>query len=161
MENLDKVLIVRFLHYLGMAMWIGGVLSGLVLAARGGKEPAQVRAPLLEMFARLHTTVIVPGALLTGASGVLWSMALAGGQGTESRVAPLGLWIMSGAGFLGVLLIAFVALPAAVRLGILAVPTEDGHMLPEFERQRKRLLGASIASGVLAAVSLFASVLAP
>ena len=105
--------------------------------------------------------VIGPGAILTLGSGVLWSMAIVGAGDMQSRVAPIGLWVMTAAGFVGGLLIVFVALPTAVKLKTVAVPTADGKMLPFFERQRKRLIAVSCVAGVLGLVSLFAAVLAP
>ena len=144
-----------------MAMWLGGwlVVSVLVLSARG--ESSQTRASFFGFVAKAHTAVIVPGALLTLGSGIMWSMAIAGANDIQSRVAPLGVWLMTAGGFLGGLLIVFVALPTAVKLKAVSVPTEDGKMLPVFESLRIRLLSVSSVAGVLALVSLFASVLAP
>jgi hypothetical protein len=48
-----------------------------------------------------------------------------------------------------------------VKMKAVAVPTADGKMLPVFERQRKSLIATSHIAGVLALVSLFASVVAP
>jgi hypothetical protein len=144
-----------------MAMWIGGWFVVLVLAAAERGESSQVRATLFGLVARAHTVVMVPGALLTLGSGIVWSMAIVGAGDVQARVAPLGVGVMTAAGFVGGLLIAFVALPSAVQLKAVAFPTADGKMLPVFERQRKRLIAASTVAGVLAVVSLFASVLAP
>jgi hypothetical protein len=105
--------------------------------------------------------VIVPGALLTLGSGVLWSLTIAGAGDVQNRVAPMGVWVMTAAGIVGALLIAFVALPTAVKLKAVAVPTAAEKMLPIFERQKKRLIAASHVAGVLALVSLLASALAP
>ena len=88
-------------------------------------------------------------------------MAIVGAGGVQSRVAPIGVMVMTAAGFVGALLIVFVALPSAVKMKAVAVPTADGKMLPVFERQRKRLIATSHIAGVLALVSLFASVVAP
>lgn len=140
-------------------MWIGGWLAVSALVFHARRESPQVRAALFGLLADAHTVVIGPGAILTLGSGILWSMAIVGAGGVESRVAPVGLVVMTASGFIGGLLIAFVALPAAVRLRAVAVTTANGHPLPVFERQRRRLLIVSNAAGVLALVSLFASVL--
>ena len=155
------MLLVRFVHYLGMAMWIGGWLavSVLVVSERGGSS--QERASLFGLVARAFTAVIGPGALLTLGSGIMWSMAIVGAGDIQSRVAPIGLWVMTAAGFVGGLLIALGALPTAVKLKAVAVPTADGNMLPIFERLKKRLFAVSFVAGALALVALFASVLAP
>ena len=155
------MLLVRFVHYLGMAMWIGGGLAVAVLVAKARGESPQVRASLFGLLANVYTLVIGLGAFLTIGSGILWSMAIAGAGDIPSRVAPIGLWIMTAAGLVGGLLIAFVVLPTAVRMRAVAVATADGQMLPAFEQQRKRLLAVSCFAGVLAVVELFAAVLAP
>jgi len=152
--------LVRFVHYLGMAMWIGGWLAMLLLVVKARSESPQVRASLFGVLARAYTVVIGPGAILTLGSGILWSMAIVGAGDMQSRVAPIGLWVMTAAGFVGGLLVVFVALPTAARLRSVAAPTADGQVLPAFEQQRKRLIAVSYVAGVLALVALFASVLA-
>lgn len=160
-ERVARVLLVRFVHYLGLAMWIGGWLVVSLVGRKAQGESPPARAKLLGMLAGAFTVVIGPGAILTLGSGVLWSMAIVGVGDVERRVAPAGLGVMTAAGVVGGLLIAFVALPTAARLRAMAVPTVDGQLLPAFERQRKRLMVVSSVAGVLALVSLAASVLAP
>jgi hypothetical protein len=155
------VLFVRFVHYLGMAMWIGGWLTVTVLATSVRVESPQVRVTWAALRARVQTRIIGPGALLTVGSGMLWSMAIVGSGGGGSRTAPIGLWIMTVAGMVGGLLVAFVALPTAVRLRAVAVSSADGQVLPAFEQQKRRLTLVSFVAGVCALVSLFAAVLAP
>jgi len=154
------MLLVRFAHYLGLAMWIGGWIVASLMAGRARQEPPPVLASLYGVLANAFTVVIGPGAILTVGSGILWSMAIVGAGGVERRVAPAGLGVMTAAGFVGGLLIAFVALPAAARVRALAVPDADGQMHPAFERQRRRLTIVSGVAGALALVSLAASVLA-
>jgi hypothetical protein len=155
------VLLVRFVHYLGLAMWIGGWLVAALLFARARRESPLVQTTLHAIVASVFTVVIGPGAILTLGSGILWSMAIVGAGGVERRIASAGLAVMIAAGFVGGLLIAFLALPAAARLRAVAVHTEDGQVLPVFETQRKRLIVVSTVAGLLALVSLAASVLAP
>lgn len=155
------MLLIRFVHYLGLAMWIGGWLVVSLFGKKAQSESLPARANLFGLLAGAFTVVIGPGAILTLGSGILWTMAIVGAGGVERRIAPAGLGVMTAAGFVGGLLIAFVALPSAARLRALAVPTADGQLLPVFERQRKRLMVVSSVAGVLALVSLAASVLAP
>ena len=155
------MLIVRFVHYLGLAMWLGGWLVVAVLVATAREESSHVGAALYGFAAKAFMAVIGPGALLTIGSGIVWSMAITGAGDVQSRVAPIGLWVMTAAGFVGGLLVLFVALPSAVKLRAVAVPTAAGKMLPIFERQKKRLIVVAHIAGVLALVSLFASALAP
>jgi hypothetical protein len=88
-------------------------------------------------------------------------MAIAGGGGVESRIAPIGAWIMTVLGVLGGLLVAFVALPTALKLKSVAVTRADGQVLPAFEKQKRRLEIVSAVAGLCALASLFAAVLAP
>ena len=88
-------------------------------------------------------------------------MALVNAGDMQSRVAPNGVLVMTAAGFIGGLLIVFSALPTAVKLKALAASTAATEMPPIVERLGRRLVAISLAAGVLAIVSLFASVLAP
>ncbi len=155
------MLLVRFVHYLGLAMWIGGWLAMSVLVVAARSESPQVRAGLFGLLAKAHNLVIGPGVLLTFGSGLLWSMALVGAGDVQARVAPFGTSVMTATGVLGGLLVVVVALPAAVKMKALAIPTADGQMLPAFEQQRKRLVSASNIAGAFALASLFASVFTP
>lgn len=155
------MLLIRFLHYLGLAMWIGGWLAGVIIFAGTRGLAAEARTTLSTKLARVYTMVVVPGAILTVASGVLWSLAMVGADDVEARVSPVGLGIMTAAGFLGGLLTVFVSLPAAIKLRAVAVPSADGKLHPLFDRLNMRLVYASGVAGLLALVSLFSAVLAP
>jgi hypothetical protein len=142
-------------------MWLGGWLVAAVAVAHVRDETTDVRATTFGVVAKAFTTVIVPGAILTMGSGIMWSMALVNAGAVQSRVTPIGVIVMTAAGFVGGLLIVFVALPTAVKLRAVAVPTPTTQMLPVFEHLRKRLVVVSLVAGVLAALSLFGSVIAP
>ncbi len=155
------MLLVRFFHYLGIAMWLGGWLTAAVVASGSRGDSQQVSVRVTALLTRVHAMIIAPGALLTVGSGILWSMAIAGGGGVESRIAPIGAWIMTVLGVLGGLLVAFVALPTALKLKSVAVTRADGQVLPAFEKQKRRLEIVSAVAGLCALASLFAAVLAP
>ena len=89
-ERLANVLIVRFLHYLGIAMWLGGLIAGIVLIAGSNRRVEEVRAALLDAAGKLVSLIVGPGAIITVGTGVVWSMAITGGGSVEGRVAPLG-----------------------------------------------------------------------
>jgi hypothetical protein len=155
------VLLVRFFHYLGIAMWLGGWLAAAVVASGSHGNSQQVSVRLTALLTRVHTMIIAPGAVLTVGSGILWSMAIGGVGGVESRIAPIGAWIMTVLGVLGGLLVAFVALPTALKLKSVAVTRADGQVLPVFEKHKMRLEIVSAVGGLCALASLFAAVLAP
>ncbi len=155
------MLIIRFIHYLGVTMWIGGWLAAVLMSSGVRGESPQVRVRVAALVARVQTVLVGPGALITVGSGILWTMALAGGGAVENRVAPIGTSVMTGAGILGGILIAVLAIPSALKLKAVSVSSNDGRVLPVFERQERRLNVVSAVAGVCALISLFASVLAP
>ncbi len=152
------MLMVRFVHFLGSALWIGGALAAMVMAVGSRRESVEVRAGIFRLLTRVQTTVIGLGALLTLGSGILWTMWLIQSGGAEGGVLSPGVWVMQLAGLVGGVLVLFVAVPTAVKMGRLAVPTDDGHLLPVFEAFRKRQMVVSSVAGTLAVVSLFAGV---
>ncbi len=149
------MLITRFLHFVGSALWIGGALAAMVMAIACRSEPAKVRAGVFRALVNVHTTVIGMGALLAVGTGLLMTMWLAQSAGGDALSQPR-IWVMQLTGIVGGFLVLLVGLPTAVKMGGLAVPTDDDNMLPEFERYRKRQAVVSSVAGVLAVLSLFA-----
>lgn len=151
------MLVVRFLHFLGTALWIGGALVAIMLAIKAQGESADVRTSVARMLTQVHTLVIGMGALLTVGTGVAWIMMLV--QGGDSGATPTpGVWIMQAAGLMGGALVLLVAIPAAVKMGGLAVLTDDGRTLPAFDYYHRRLIRVSSVALALAAISLFTGV---
>ena len=133
----------------------------MTLTTDVNRDDAQARVSLVSYLSRLQTVLIAPGAALTIGSGIMWSMALVGTGGYQSRVAPVGLSIMTAAGILGAVLVFAVTLPTARKLRFLSSVGGNGQMLAVFESLRRRLAIVSNIAGVCAVASLFASVLAP
>jgi len=157
------MLIVRFLHFMGSAMWIGGGLAAMLITINSRREPVEVRAGVFRLMTQVQTMVIGLGAIITLGTGIIWTMWLvtSGGADTEGASPGPGLLVMQTAGLLGGLLVLFVAIPTAVKLGGLAIATDDGQMLPIFESYRKRQMIASSVAGALAVISLLAGVMFP
>jgi hypothetical protein len=147
--------LVRFAHLLGSALWIGGAIAAMVVAIGARGESAAVQAGAFRLLARVHTMVIGVGAMVAVGTGILLTMWLASGGAGDLMREPR-LWVMQGAGLLGGLLVLFVGLPTAVRMGGTAVVTEDGKRLPLFERYRRRQAWVSSVAGMLALVALAA-----
>jgi uncharacterized RDD family membrane protein YckC len=59
---------------------------------------------------------------------------------------------------MGGALVLLVAIPAAVKMGGLAVLTDDGRTLPAFDYHHRRLIRVSSVALALAAISLFTGV---
>ncbi len=151
------MLIVRFVHFMGSALWIGGAVTAMVLAFGARRESVEVRVGLFKLLTQVQTLVIGLGALLTAGTGIVWSMWLVQ-DGGEPGTHSIGLWLMQGLGLLGAVLVLFVAVPTAVKVGGLAVATDDGQVLPAFEYLRRRQVLVSSVATVLAILSLFTGV---
>jgi hypothetical protein len=147
--------LVLFVHILGTAMWIGGTLAGLVVTSTAQEEAAAVKAGAFRIVARLHTMVIGFGALLVLGSGVILTMAL-DTEGLGDLMRDPKLWVMIVTGIVAGLIVLFVGLPTASRLGALSVASEKGTLPPAFEVYRKRLAVLTLISGTLAVLSLLA-----
>ena len=147
--------LVLFVHILGTAMWIGGTLAGMVVVSTAQHEPGPVKAGAFRIVARLHTMVIGFGALLVLGSGVILTMAL-DTEGLGDLMRDPKLWVMILTGILAGLIVLFVGLPTASRLGALAVASENGALPAALEIYRKRLAVLTMISGTLAVLSLLA-----
>lgn len=151
------MLLVKFAHFFGLAMWLGGALTAMVLAMSTRGESADVRAVAYRLLARVHSAVIAPGALITVLSGLALTMSLATSGGGELLSTPR-MMVMQGAGLLAGALVLFVGLPTAVKTARLAMVTEQGELPAEVEALRKRQAVVSSIAGVLVLLSLFFAV---
>lgn len=149
--------VVLFIHFLGSALWIGGALAAMVVTLSARAEDMPVRAGVYRLLTPVHTMIIGPGALLVVASGLLLTMQLMTGPAAELMAAPR-IWVMQGTGLVGGLMVLFVGLPTAVKVGGLAIPDATGTFPAAFERYRKRQAVVSSVAGVLAVIALFAGV---
>jgi hypothetical protein len=94
----------------------------------------------------VHRGLIRPGALTAIVSGIALAMPIMRGGG----MATVGSWlhVMMGAGLVGGLLVAFVSVPTASRLGRLELDPR-GELPEAFARLRKRqMIWASIGGGL-------------
>jgi hypothetical protein len=147
--------LMLFGHLLGSAMWIGGALAGMLIAFAAREEPPAVRAGLFRTLAKLHTMVIGIGAMLAVTTGIVLTMWHTANGGGDIMREPR-LWVMQGTGLLGGILVMFMGLPTAVKMGGLAVAAEDGTFPRAFEMYRRRQAVISSIAGVLAIVALLA-----
>ncbi|MGD8726332.1 MAG: hypothetical protein PVH40_01740 [Gemmatimonadales bacterium] len=146
---------VLFAHMLGIAMWIGGELAGMMVGYGARGEAPQVKAGAYRLISRLYTMIIGVGALVVLGTGVLLTMSLYSG-GLGDLVQDARLWVMILAGLAAGLLVLFVGMPTASRMGALAVASEQGEFPAGFEVYRKRQAVLSKLSAGLAVVALLA-----
>ena len=149
---------VRFLHFLGTALWIGGAAAAILLTIRVRHESIVAQAAVYRLLRPIHTVVIGLGAVLTVGTGVVWTMWLVQSGQAESSAPTVGLWVMEGAGLIGGALVLLVGIPTAIKLGGLAVLTDDGQLLPVVDHYRRRQMQVSLVGGALALLALFTGV---
>jgi hypothetical protein len=147
--------LIRFVHLLGVALWIGGGLAAMLIAIRSRSEAPEVRAGVYRLLTSVQTLVIGLGALLAVVSGIVLTMNLST-RGAGALMAQPRLWVMQGAGLLGGLLVFFVQLPIAVKLGGLAFTDDTGNLPAAFARVQRRSAFVSATAGTLAVIALFA-----
>jgi hypothetical protein len=143
---------------LGVCLWIGGGIGAMMIALGARQEPNEVRAAIFRLLARVQTTVIGLGALLVLASGVLWTMDMYS-DGMDAVLSEPSRWVMIVVGLIAGLIVLFVGLPTATRLGGLAVTSPQGELPAAFEVYRKRLMVVSCLAGALALLALLAWVM--
>ncbi|HXV86119.1 MAG TPA: DUF2269 family protein [Gemmatimonadales bacterium] len=146
-------MVLRVLHLLGQALWIGGALAAMVMALAARQETVPVRAAVFRLLARVHSTVIAPGALVTVLTGLWLTMSLAR-QGMGARLGDPGIAAMQALGLLAGLLVLLVGLPTAAKLARVADPGPDGTLSPAVERLRRRQAMVSSVAGALAILAL-------
>lgn len=135
-------------------MWIGGELAGRLMAYGVRQEPPEVRAGVFRIIARLYTMIIGFGALVVLGTGVLLLMSLDTG-GLGDLIREPRVWVMVLAGIAAGLLVLFVGLPTASRMGALSVASGRGELPPAFDVYRKRQAVVSLISLSLAITALF------
>ena len=139
-----------FLHLLGVAWWMGGGFSALVvsIAARAEARPA------LGTVARLQWAIarylVFPGSLLTVISGLFLTMRLINTPSMGSG------WLvaMQGLGIVGALIALTMLVPNAAKLSRL---DPMGEHAAYFDRLRKRQWYTGEVAAVLGLVALLSS----
>jgi hypothetical protein len=132
------MMLLRFLHIIGIALWLGAGVVGLLFAV-GARQDTPMRVPRLLLLSRVYSLVIAPGAMLATATGIALTMtAMSAGFGAALGSPPLAA--MQALGLVAGLLEVFVAFPTAQRLAGFAAATLDGAAWGG-EALRRRLVG--------------------
>ena len=148
------MLLTRFLHFLGLSLWIGGMVSAMVLSSNAKAETGRVRDAALQWMGRIYSLVVGPGAVLTVVTGLALTMSLAQRMGSEVMARP-GIWIMQAAGLLAGVLVLFVGLPSATGLARMAAAAGDADLPHSFGRIQRRLAVVVHLVALLVILSLF------
>lgn len=149
---------VRFLHLIGIALWLGGGVWALVLlVAARGEDPAP-RGDHLVLTTRLYGWIVAPGAMLATASGLALTM-MAASAGYGARLGSTPLAAMQAIGVLAGVLELFVGLPTAHRLGRVTALSDPVEVPKAGERFRSRLAGVLATTLTLVVVSFYLGVI--
>lgn len=148
------MLLIRFVHLLGMSLWIGGMVAAMVLNSNARGETGRTRQAALQWMGRMYSLVVGPGALLTVVTGLALTMSLAQRMGSEVMARP-NIWVMQAAGLVAGLLVLFVALPTATNLARVATAAGDGELPHSFGQMQRRLSIVVHVVAVLVLLSLF------
>ena len=106
------MLLIRFVHFLGMALWIGGMVAAMVLSVSARSATGAERNAAFRWAGRLYSLVVGPGALLTVVTGLVLTMSLAQQAGSQVMAQP-SIWVMQVAGLVAGVLVLFLALPTS------------------------------------------------
>jgi len=129
--------LVRFLHVVGIALWLGAGAVALLFAT-AARQDTPMRLPRVLLLGRIYALLIAPGAMLATASGLALTMIATSG-GDSARLGEPALAAMQSMGLLAGILEIFVAFPTARRLTGAGIAAMDGAAWAG-ERLRARLV---------------------
>jgi putative copper export protein len=145
---------MSFAHVLAMSIWIGGLLSGLVIAVEGRTRTGLARQSCYGLLGKIYSIVIGPAVLITTVTGVALTMSMAQRVGSAAMGHPR-VWVMQVTGLLAAVLALFVELPAASGLARLAGSLDEGATSPAFERLQRRLSTVTQLVAVLFVAAIY------
>jgi len=137
-------------HILGFTLWLGGGLAGMVIGLKGRAEERAAQALIVRQLGFIHRILLLPGVILTIASGFYLSIPAA------RQASPSAwLYVMQLTGVIAAILVIFVSLPTIGRLERLS---PLGETAPRFDALRKRQAVAGMIAGNLGILALIAGV---
>lgn len=150
---------IRFLHLLGIGVWVGAGAAAILLARVAAADPPERRADRLELVGRFYAWLVAPGAILATASGLAITM-MAASAGYGVRLGQPASAAMQGLGLLAGFLEVFAAFPASQRLVRAVLAAERGALAGAGERMRRRIVTLGPLTLTLVVVSLYLGVVA-
>jgi uncharacterized membrane protein len=148
------MILVRFLHLLGIGLWLGGGTAALVLVG-GAKSDAPVRrADHLQVLARVYAWIVAPGAILATGSGLAITMMVSS-AGFGARLGEPLVAAMQAVGVLAGALEVFISFPTSQRLGRLVAASDPAEVPLAGERFRIRITRVLAVTLTLVVVALY------
>lgn len=144
---------ILFLHYLGVALWMGASLTFMVWGPSARTAPLAVWAHTWDTLARVQRAIVAPGCLVAMVSGVVLTMRMARAGGGDMM---MWLVVMQALGILAAVLTLAIATPLANRMALLASASlAAGTPDPRAEPVRRKLALVGSISGVFLLVTLY------
>jgi hypothetical protein len=139
-----------FIHLLGFVMWLGSGLVAMTIGIASRREPRENLGVIARQLALAYRAVMMPGVLLTVASGLILTLMIYGGPGSAALVSRW-LMAMQATGLLAAVLVLVFAVPAASRAAGLDPAGPQGALFDALRRKTARL---GMVSGVLGLAAL-------
>ena len=136
-----------FAHLLGFVLWLGGGIGAMMLGLYLKRVPRDQLGQGARHLAVLYQRLMLPGSVLTVASGLVLTMIMFGG-GTGA--ASHALMTMQATGLLGAIVTLLVLVPNAGRLTRLDPVTQA----QQFDALRQRQARTGMVSGLLGLIAL-------
>jgi uncharacterized membrane protein len=152
--------IARFLHMIGIALWLGGGGAVLLLARAAGGAAGAGRLDRLGLLSRTYGMIVAPGALLATVSGIALTMLLSS-RGLGSRLSEPAAVGMEVLGLVAGALEIFVTFPAAQRLGRVVAAAEPADAPRAGARLRRRVAILLSVTLPLVAIATLLGVIPP
>lgn len=139
-----------FLHYMGIAAWLGGGLAMMLAGITAKHFPPEERLAVYRATSVVARNLVGPGALLVLVSGFVLSLPF-----FKTTDVPGWLMAMQALGLIGAIIAIGVVTPTAARMGRLELDPR-GELPESFAGLRKRQAIFATAAGVFALLALLA-----
>lgn len=142
---------VYLAHILGFALWMGGGFASGVIGKRTLVEDRAHIDALVRTLRGLQTRIMLPGVVLTLASGLYLSMPR-----MQTGVLTAWLMLMQICGILAALVFFFVVSPTTARLSTMSAVGENAG---RFDALRKRAAMGGMLAAILGLLAMVGGVM--
>jgi len=136
-------------HVLGFTLWLGGGIATMIAGVTAKRFAPAERLAAYRVMSAVFRMVVGPGAVGVLVAGFALSAPYMRGD------VPGWLGLMMGTGGIGALIVLFVVVPTAARLGRLELDPR-GELPEAFPRLRKTQVIAASIAGLLAIIAMIA-----
>ena len=144
-----------FSHLLGMVFWLGGGAAAMTIGIYSRREPRENLGVVARQLALVYRVIMMPGALLTVASGLVLTLMIYGGPGSAAAITHW-LMLMQATGLIAAVVLLVFGIPAASRAASL---DPMGALGAQFDRLRAKAARFGMAAGILALIALLSGAL--